>query len=131
MNAIIGRSISLVLLVALGVFPCNVSARDDDETADAELGKVEFALSCGARFGVIEDVKVLLRNVDSSGYVVLKGKYLQRLSIGGRFGPFDQSGGSEYTGTFVAIFDQERNVRKVSWNISMRSGDVPARCLDR
>lgn len=104
------------------------TASDDPIEVDAEAAKVELALTCGARFGAVDEVKVLLRSVDS-GHVVLKGKYRQRLSIGGRFGPIDQQGGSEYSGTFVARFGRSHELIQVSWKIGLSSGNVPSRCL--
>ena len=122
---------TLVGLIALGsaliVADASLAGKDDG-ASDRDIGKIRYALSCGAKFGSVEDASATDRHAGPNGYVI-QGFYRQKFNVGLKFGPFSQGEGSEYTGVFIADFDRAGHLRRLQWKIGVKAGESPPQCL--
>ena len=106
----------IALLIFIFSFPSYADSKQN--MMQAVSPKVEYALSCHAKWGAISDV-VTTNLVVENDKIIVQGHYHQSLIT------FNQ-----VSGVFTALFDSDINLVKMKYTVSFKKGLVKDECLN-
>lgn len=113
-----------IVFASIGYYSCTTTVFADykQSVMESVLPKIEYSLSCNSKWGAISDVTPT-DMVSKDNYILVKGHYKQSLFIkGGEF--------NRLSGTFKAIFDENIDLRNLTYKVSFKNGEVKNECID-
>ncbi len=119
------KKLLLTSFIIIGFINSSITSASDSDSKqrimEEVIPKIEYALSCNSKWGSVSDITTTDMVVENNA-VIIQGYYKQSLLIvGGEF--------NRLSGIFKATFDEDINLKRLSYKVSVKKGEVKNDCL--